>query len=697
MTSSEQRARDHHRRLAQIRTLVAQIVVPYVIFSVLWILGSDALLAALAPSVEAERMLQSAKGVLFVCLSGLLIGFLIRRQLRLRAASDRRVATAEAVLGAMFENAAVGLGLLAPDGRWLRANPHLCALVGLPESELLELRLADLALPEAGDAMLANARDVLRRGEPALTVESPLNRHDGGARWGRLTLSLVHGLPGNEELFVLILEDITDRRDAEADLRERSHQLQLALAATKLAIWDWRPASGELRLSPEIEQQIGYTPESLEHDFHRWTELIDECQRDAFLRSVNAALRPGYRAQWELRMRHRSGRAVWIQLRVEVTGHHDDLRVVGAHHDITERKEADLRLRESERRYRLYFEQSPVPMWTYDKQSLRFTSVNDAALRAYGYARPEFLAMTIEDIRPDEDIAPLRRMLRQDNSFDHGVWRHRRKSGDLALVEVSSFDLPEENGVEQRLVLAIEVTEKYRTEHRLRRYSSRLKRLSQRLLSAQENERRRIALELHDHVGQTLTAAQLDLDALGDCPGEAPPPATLARLREAVSMVLEQVRSMTLDLQPPVLKDLGLPAAIRWIIKRQSPHSPFTITLEDAVHPEHVPLDIAMACFRIVQESLTNATRHSEASEVRIELAERNEQLHCTISDDGIGFDYQGGAGGEQGWGLGLFGIEERAQLVGGWARIDSRPGEGTRIEVRLPLHDDFVQLQQEA
>jgi signal transduction histidine kinase len=216
----------------------------------------------------------------------------------------------------------------------------------------------------------------------------------------------------------------------------------------------------------------------------------------------------------------------------------------------------------------------------------------------------------------------------------------------------------------------------------------RLQALSRQLVEAQETERRRLARELHDEIGQSLTVTKINLQAMqriDDASVQA------KRLEEGISIVeraLQQVRNMSLDLRPSLLDDLGLVAALRWFLDRQAQTAGFSTQF--VADPPELRLTPALetVCFRLVQEALTNVIRHAQAQQVQVELRQREAELYLTIHDDGIGFDVKTALkNAAQGGSLGLLGMEERVLLAGGYLEIDSVPERGTEIRVRFPLN----------
>ena len=230
--------------------------------------------------------------------------------------------------------------------------------------------------------------------------------------------------------------------------------------------------------------------------------------------------------------------------------------------------------------------------------------------------------------------------------------------------------------------------ERRRSEETVRQYAGHLGMLSRRLLHAQEAERRRLARELHDELGQVLTAVKISVEGLRK---HVQPPG-LPRLEEGIEIInraIQQVRDLSLDLRPSLLDDLGLAAALRWYADRQAQRGGFTVlTVTDGV-PIRLPSELETACFRVVQEALTNVLRHAQARHVQIALNMVPGALHLTIQDDGIGFDSiavedQAGPGSH----LGLLGMRERVHLAGGSLELVSQPNRGTTLRAWLPYPD---------
>ncbi|MGB3199954.1 MAG: sensor histidine kinase, partial [Nodosilinea sp.] len=221
---------------------------------------------------------------------------------------------------------------------------------------------------------------------------------------------------------------------------------------------------------------------------------------------------------------------------------------------------------------------------------------------------------------------------------------------------------------------------------RVQHHRERLQALSNRMLETQETERRLLAHELHDEIGQALTAVKLNLHRLertAEIPAGNPVLTDCLRVTETA---LQQVRNLSLNLRPSMLDDLGLLPALRWYIHRHQERTGLAETLvcKDSLSP--LPASLETACFRIVQEALTNIARHAQATAVTVTLTTTADTLELSIQDDGIGFDMQTvNQAIMQGSSLGLLGMQERASLVGGQVTITSEPGQGTLIHLKAP------------
>jgi len=266
------------------------------------------------------------------------------------------------------------------------------------------------------------------------------------------------------------------------------------------------------------------------------------------------------------------------------------------------------------------------------------------------------------------------RILRPDGSV-----RHLRSRGEVVRDA--------KGRILKLLGACFDVTEQMGSEAALREAAASLQALTRRLVEAEEAERRRIARELHDRVGQNLSALNINLDiVLGEL-GESGPHELRVRLRDSLALVdgtLQAIENVMAELRPPLLDEYGLGAALGWHAEEYSRRTGLAIEFDDLARSRIRELrpEGAAALFRIAQEALSNIAKHANAKKVRLLLESDEHELALTISDDGAGFD--AGAAPSTRWGMTA--MRERALAAGGQLEIDSAPGRGTTVRAAVPL-----------
>jgi signal transduction histidine kinase len=243
--------------------------------------------------------------------------------------------------------------------------------------------------------------------------------------------------------------------------------------------------------------------------------------------------------------------------------------------------------------------------------------------------------------------------------------------------------------------LQAEIAERKRAEEEVTKHRRDLQSLSAQLINAQEAERKRISQELHDEMGQALTAMSINLAAIEkELPSELAP-TTRERLAETSALAdqtLEQVRELSLDLRPSMLDDLGLVPTLRWYVNRYAQRLKLEVEFEAVDLEERLTAEMETVLYRVVQEALTNVARHAQANRVHIHLEHKGFKVHAFIEDDGQGFDVQEVAGREAlERGAGLLGIRERVASLGGRFSLWSRPGQGTRLTIEIPIAEQSI------
>lgn len=340
----------------------------------------------------------------------------------------------------------------------------------------------------------------------------------------------------------------------------------------------------------------------------------------------------------------------------------------------------------SEKKYKLLFEHNPLPMWMITMPDMNITDVNDAAVHHYGYARHEFLNLNLRDIHPQSDVNAFLRYMKEQSSGYHnaGVWRQYKKNRNIIFVEIYAYSMKLE-GRDIRLVLSHDITQKIEAEKKLKQSLGQIRMLTGHLQEVREEERKNIARDIHDELGQQLTILKMDVAWIIK-KLQNPDEILIAQLKgllDTIDGTMKSVRRMCSELRPALLDDLGLIAAMEWQAREFEKNTGIIVELTLPAEALMLVPEIKTGLFRIFQESLTNIARHAQAREVKVNLQEEDKSLVLNIGDNGKGFDTS--ILNEKST-LGILGMEERSLMMGGKYVIESEPGKGTTVKVTVPV-----------
>lgn len=385
-----------------------------------------------------------------------------------------------------------------------------------------------------------------------------------------------------------------------------------------------------------------------------------------------------------------------LALRIDVAVDRHELTLANerAAAELAERQRTLGALRESDRQLNLALEAGRIGLWSWiiGSDVMQFSSRWKAQV---GYTDEEIAdsAKELELRCHPDDLAILRETL---DRYLASPWpdytaeyRLRHKDGSWRWFMLHAAFEADEEGRPYRMVgTQIEITALKQHQAELTAASIRLQQLSRRLLDVQERERRHLARELHDEIGQVLTVAKIHLQSAALGPQTS---LVAEKIKEPLALLdrlLAQVRSLSLDLRPPLLDDLGLVPALHWLLQHQhvGRGMPGVHLFTDPAL-KRFDATLETACYRIAQEALTNALRHSRAKNINITLTANEQHLRLVVEDDGVGFDPAAARDrAERGGSLGVLGMHERASLVGGSLSLLSAPGRGTMIDAVFPL-----------
>ena len=628
-----------------------------------------------------------------------------RRVAELEALEARRKQTEEALAEKFrlyFEHIADIICVLDTDLTILSVSPSVERILGYVPAELVGRRLAaDLLPPDSLERAIA---DVAR----ALSSEGQLDYGEYAvlAKDGMTHLLEVSGAPlrsqGEVVGIVCVARDVTERRRIEEALRQSEERLRLTIEATRDGIWQNTPGHKDDFFSDTMFTMLGYEPVDPMQAFHFFRERLHPEDVPRFEEAFRATQKPGhddYVVEFRLRAQDGSWRHILSRGRcIERDSQGKVLRIVGTHTDITERVRAEEALRQSEAMFRHLVETIPAAVFIYQGNRIRYA--NPGAEKLTGYTQQEFRSMNFWDLAHPDFRKPVRErgLARQKGEPvpSHYEFKIVTKGGEERWIDFSGCGI-EFEGASAGLGIAYDVTDHKRADienarlmGELTRHERALRKLSARVLEAQEEERGRISRELHDEMGQALTAISINLASIQNhLPSEALAVvgAQLAEARALADQILKQMRELAQELHPTILDELGLVPAVRAYLNRWAQRMGVEVQFEVIGIRERMEPEVATTLYRIIQEALTNVARHAQASQVKVRMQRNASSLTVVIEDDGKGFAMAKFLGAPD-HGIGLLGIQERLSALGGSLDIYSRPGSGTRLSVKIPLQE---------
>ena len=423
---------------------------------------------------------------------------------------------------------------------------------------------------------------------------------------------------------------------------------------------------------------IGYTMEELEEMTPM--QITPEYDERSFRRHVEQLVSgKSEKTVFETCHRRADGSRYDVEVHLQRVEGIENMLLVAVVLDITERKEAEHKLKQSEKKYRLLFRNNPEPMWIFNVNTLEFVEVNRAAVEHYGYSEEEFLSMTIADIRPDEDVEKLVQAIENNkNEAIYGEeWRHVTSQGNRIAVRISATDIVYEGKPGYRLVLANDITELKQAK----------KKIINSFIEGEERERARIARELHDGIGQYLSAAQMNLEAVKDHLQQLPEKRGKQYTRGVnwVKEAISEIRTISHNLMPRAITDQGFAAALESLVESYS-NNDIQFTLKYDYDPQNSPLtkQQLLNLYRVVQEAINNAVKHSGCSRIRIHLSQTDRKLVVHIQDNGRGYYHTSSTK------FGIQSMKTRLEALGGTITFDSEAGEGTTIRISIPFAHYF-------
>ncbi len=496
----------------------------------------------------------------------------------------------------------------------------------------------------------------------------------------------------------LMMSQISHEIRMTDEIRKREERYALIERGTNDGIWDWDLNSGASYFSPRWKEIHGNQNDETQIHSEAFLESIHPEDRKKY-EQIMAQRTPEEKKPYriEYRFQKNNGELHWLLSRGKVVRDKvgQPSRIVGTVTDITERKNLELYLESQSRLLDLIFTHTLESIALLDKD-YNFIKVSDSYAKATQREVSEFEGRNHFDLFPsnfEQELEPYRQEKRIYSRAERPfVFPDHPELGttywDLGLVPF----LDEDREIELFLFTLRDVTRRVRADEKVRDYAQRMSALSDHIITVQEEDRRALARELHDEVGQNLTAVKIHLQALLAKYQDDDMVFLKDTLRIALdttAIVLEQVRDISMNLRPMQLDELGLVVALGSLLERSANLSGWISHFDENLPKTPLNSNLEIACYRVAQEALTNIMRHADATEVWLTLHQTNQALILTVRDNGRGFDptirVQPGTSG-----LGLLGIEERVKNLKGHLDIRSKCGEGTLLQVIFPISEIY-------
>jgi PAS domain S-box-containing protein len=592
----------------------------------------------------------------------------------------------ELMLAAMFERTPAGIAMADATGRYLRANPVFLRMLGYTMEELAEKTIGDLAHPDDVEETWSVFQELVQGRRNQAEYERRMLRKNGQVMWARNTVARLPDADGRLRCIIAMVEDVTERQRAHEALRESEARLQAFTNHSPAAMF-LKDRDGRYRfVNDQFLQRFGLQRGQVIG--HSDAQIFTRQHAQGLAASDAEVLARGLPLQFEESAQHAEGERFNVVSKFPVfDGSGAVVGVGGVATDITERKNAEQALREQRTLLAEAQKLAGVGCWEWDPSSGR-VRWSDELFQIYGLDAASFkpsFENYLERVHPDDRAATgasVARALIDNRGFSIDE-RIVRPDGEVRQLRSHGEVVRDESGRPLKMVGAcIDVTEQKNAESALRAAARNLQALSRRLVEAEEAERRRIARELHDRVGQNLSALNINLDIVM---GNLKDPALRRRLEDSLKLVdgtLQSIENVMADLRPALLDEYGLGAALAWYAEEYSQRSGIRVSVEALEAGKDLRPETAVALFRIAQEALNNAAKHSSAKRITVLLEKKGADLMLSVSDDGCGFDPAQAPRGR--WGMTT--MRERAEAAGGRLLVDSSLGKGTAVRASVPL-----------
>jgi PAS domain S-box-containing protein len=590
----------------------------------------------------------------------------------------------ETLFQATFEQAAVGIAHVAPNGYFLRINKKFCEIVGYTDGEMLARTFQDITHPDDLDVDLDYAQQVLNGEIDTYSMDKRYYHKNGSIVWVNLTVSLVLDVAGEPDYFVSVIQDISDGKRAEEALRKNRDFLEHLTSAVPDAIFSIKIPERTIIWANDSFDVMGYEAEEyigqLTKKYYAnpvYYEAVGRLQKDAISRGEDMI-------RTETMVIHKTGRIFPAELTATFYREGGKLsRITALIRDISDPKKAEEKLAKSEAKYRSLVDNSIVGVFASTTDG-HFTFVNDAMASMFDFDSQEQM-IAKGSLERWHNLKDRERMLAELQKH-HKVTNYEVEAITHKERNIHVLFSAKKEG-DNILGMVTDITDRHHAENQVLKYQGHLKDLANELTITEEKVRKEIANDLHDNVGQILFSARMQLAGMLS---EEKNQARKTRMKDLSSELLKAIqatRSAIFDLSPPQLNEIGLFAAIHdWLKEHIEPKYEIDIVIKGEEDGFMLEENTRYLLFRSIRELVMNCIKHAKADHLEVGLETAGKNIHMYVKDDGIGFEYDPELLRRKSGTYGLFSIQERMSDLGGSMTIESAVGKGTKIKLSVPV-----------
>ncbi len=593
------------------------------------------------------------------------------REFRLRKESEEEVKQTNLLLTAIFDSIPVLLLQYDKESGTIKINKEYERKLGWTNEEIQSVNVLETFIKDNEELM--RAQKAVRKFDGSWD-EYMVTSKDGRIlhqRWSRIAL--------DENISIGIGLDVSDQRITEEALIKEQRRFEYISKSTNDVLYEWDLVNDKAWWSRGWQTHFGFDADHIGNNF-TWIKSVIHPDDFEELDDHFEEIRNSDQTHWfhEYRLINPAGDVihVWDKGYFIRDVHKKAIGLVGAMVNITEEKKADTLLRESEEKYKLLFTKSPLPKCIYDPATYEIIEMNEAAMDLYGYSKDEIQGLSLLNLFVEEDHDRVIETIQKykDTASPLLEWKHITKDGTLLTVEISGKQMKYlEN--DYRMIVFKDITAQREAEE---------KALSS-FIEGETRERRRLAHDLHDGLGQLLAASNMNLDAIKDKIRSLDSKSQelfdngINYLKQAMS----ETRNISHNLMPRVVEDNGLKTSIQNLVDSFGKSTDLIFNFYDNIGDERFSQKIELNIYRIVQECFNNIVKHAEATKVSIQLIRDRTDLILTIEDNGKGFDV---SRPDYNPGIGLTGIKTRTFIMGGILDLETNVERGTMMTICVPV-----------